>query len=121
AAREVDLGSGASAKVLGPAKEQIEALHKEWRKHVEKGKASDAATVAEYLDKSVFNLSSIVILVEAGQASGLLTGDALGDFILGSLEASGVVKPGGAIHVNVCKIPHHGSDRNVAPDLFERV
>lgn len=121
AAKAVDLDAGAKAKVLGPGEEQVETLHREWRKYVDKGTASDPATVAEYLDKSVLNLSSIVLLVEAGQQSVLLTGDARGDFILGSLEASGVVKPGEAIHVNIFKLPHHGSVRNVEPDLFERV
>jgi len=31
------------------------------------------------------------------------------------------VTPGATIHVDVFKLPHHGSENNAAPSLFERV
>ena len=49
----------------------------------------------------------------------LLTGDARGDKILEWLKAEGY--PEGKAHFDVLKLPHHGSDRNVSPEFFEKV
>jgi hypothetical protein len=69
----------------------------------------------------VFNLSSIVVVAEAGGKSILLTGDARGDDILDGLEAEGLLKKGGTVHFDVLKLPHHGSERNVETDFFRQV
>jgi len=61
------------------------------------------------------------VLAEAEGKRILLTGDARGDKILEGLEHAGVLKPKGTLHVDVLKMPHHGSDRNVAPAFFERI
>jgi glyoxylase-like metal-dependent hydrolase (beta-lactamase superfamily II) len=107
--------------VLAPSAERVQALREEWEEQLRRLRASaDEASVAAYIDKSVFNLSSIVCLVEAHERRMLLTGDARGDDILAALGAAGLMENGG-IAVDVFKLPHHGSDRNVAPDLFARV
>ena len=49
----------------------------------------------------------------------LLTGDARGDKILEWLKADGF--PEGKAHFDVIKLPHHGSDRNVSPEFFEKI
>jgi len=53
----------------------------------------------------------------------LLTGDARGDKVLEGLELNGLLKADGksTMHVDIFKVPHHGSDRNADPILFRRV
>lgn|GEM_PF-3464374 len=80
---------------------------------------------AEYADTSVFNLSSIVILAESTGQGGtmrrmLLTGDARGDHILEGLEAAKLLKDR-KCHVDLLKLPHHGSNRNLERDFFKSV
>jgi len=63
----------------------------------------------------------IIVLAEAAGKSILFTGDARGDKILEGLETVDLLKPGKGMHVDILKGPHHGSDRNVAPEFFERI
>ncbi|MGV1926567.1 hypothetical protein ACQZ6S_14815 [Agrobacterium tumefaciens] len=51
----------------------------------------------------------------------LLTGDARGDHILNGLEQSGAVATGAAHHLRLLEVSHHGSDRNVTKNYFERL
>jgi beta-lactamase superfamily II metal-dependent hydrolase len=51
----------------------------------------------------------------------LLTGDARGDHVLAGLEANGLLDDDGRIHVDLLKLPHHGSKNNVKKEFFERV
>jgi hypothetical protein len=74
-----------------------------------------------YVDRSVPNLSSIIVLAEAGGKSMLLTGDARGDKILEGLEQNRILPTGGTMHVNLLKVPHHGSANNLDDDFFERI
>jgi beta-lactamase superfamily II metal-dependent hydrolase len=88
-----------------------------------KGLATDKngkSLAAAFVDESVFNLSSIVVLAEAGKKKMLLTWDARGDDVLNALKTSGMLKSG-LIHVDLLKLPHHGSDRNVATEFFRAV
>jgi hypothetical protein len=120
--RKVDLDDDTSMLVIAPREDQIEGLRKEWAKQVKrmnKGEASPAE-LAEYLDKSPYNLSSIVCLARQGKRSMLLTGDARGDHILEALEAADATDAG-KLHVDVLKLPHHGSIRNVERDFFKRI
>lgn len=118
----VGLGDGLTLRVLAPRTDQIEGLRKEWREQMERlrKKQASPAQVAEYLDESPYNLSSIVCLAEHGDRRMLLTGDARGDHVLDALDAAGVTDQG-RIHVDVLKLPHHGSIRNVDEDFFERI
>jgi hypothetical protein len=50
----------------------------------------------------------------------LLTGDARGDDLLEGLEAAGLMQ-NGTCHVDVLKLPHHGSNRNVDRRFFQQV
>jgi beta-lactamase superfamily II metal-dependent hydrolase len=52
------------------------------------------AEMAAYLDKSVHNLSSIVVLVESQGKRILLTGDGRGDHTLEGLKAAKLLKSG---------------------------
>lgn len=73
-----------SISVIGPTKKEVEKLKKRWKKDLEKikKKEADKNAAAASLDTSVFNLSSIVCIAEAGGKSILLTGDARGDIVL---------------------------------------
>jgi hypothetical protein len=120
--RKVALDDATSVLVVSPRDDQIEGLRQEWIEQMRKIRAKEAgpAEVAEYLDDSPFNLSSIVVLVRQGSRSMLLTGDARGDHILSGLDAAGVTT-GGSVHVDVLKLPHHGSIRNLKDEFFARV
>lgn len=115
----VDWGDGLSLTVLGPDKRRLDDLHKKWDADVRKRQAAPAE-VAAYLDGSVYNLSSIVILAEAGGKRMLLTGDARGDDILAGLANAGLLQEE-PFHVDILKLPHHGSDRNVETDFFRKI
>ena len=81
----------------------------------ERARPADCAEIAAFVDKSVYNLSSIVVLVESQGKRLLLTGDGRGDHTLAGLEAAGLLDGEGRIDVDVLKLPHHGSVRNVEP------
>jgi hypothetical protein len=110
--------------VVGPSRSLLDNLQKKWDQLVEKkGTAKSAeveALVADYVDKSVYNLSSIVVMVECEGKRMLLTGDARGDYILEGLEGAGLLEDG-KIHIDLLKLPHHGSIRDVNDDFFERI
>jgi beta-lactamase superfamily II metal-dependent hydrolase len=120
----VDMGKGLTFTVVGPMLPEVKALqqkHMEWLRDTPAGKRAAAEALAAYVDKSVPNLSSIVVLAEVGTKRILFTGDARGDKILEGLEQASVVDAGGSIHVDVLKGPHHGSSNNVEPAFFERI
>lgn len=111
-------------RVVGPAKVEADALKAEWQEQVKQILANEAekrAEAASKLDKSVFNLASIVVVAELDGKRMLLTGDARGDKILDNLESSGLLDDDGKLHVDLLKMPHHGSDRNVDDEFFQRV
>lgn len=110
--------------VVGPSVTTLAALRVEWEDWLadrEAHVANGEPALAAFLDKSVPNLSSIQLLVEAAGARLLLTGDGRGDHLLLGLEEAGLLDARGRIHVDVFKLPHHGSDRNVDRALFERI
>ena len=120
---DVDLGRGLVATVVAPSTAQVQTLHREWDEIIRKKAEKPDETLveaAEYLDRSVFNLSSIVVLARAFDRTMLLTGDARGDHILESLRSAGLMKDG-KLHVSLFKLPHHGSIRNVEMDFFEGI
>lgn len=127
-AKPVRIGAagGMTFTVLGPAESRLEALRKEWDEQIRRqGLAVDAARAAAYADRSVFNLSSLVILAESPGKAGrqrrmLLTGDARGDHILEGLAAGGRMVED-RCHVDLLKLPHHGSNRNLERAFFETV
>ena len=106
---------GLELTVVAPAVEELETLRKFWKKLRKKD------ITAAYSDDSPYNLSSIVVLAEFGGRRILLTGDARGDLVLQGLDELGLLDADGAIHVDVLKLPHHGSRNNVEPEFFERV
>lgn len=116
---------GLDLTVLGPDEPNLAALQKDWDKKVKEllAKKSQAAQaeLAAYVDRSVYNLSSIVVLAKADGKTMLLTGDARGDFTLTALRKAGLLKGGKPLEVDLLKLPHHGSDRNVDQDYFDNI
>ena len=123
-ATPLKIGGDLQFTVLGPRRAELEALEDKWRKELPaliKKSGSQEAAAAEFLDTSVHNLSSVVVLARFGAVAPktmLLTGDARGDFILESL-AEAKLLTGGRIDVDVLKMPHHGSRRNISKAFFE--
>lgn len=117
------MGKGLKLTVAGPMQAELVALQKEHDEFLKKQKAGKATktALASFTDTSIANLSSLVLLAEAGKKRMLLTGDARGDKILEGLELAGLLKKDGSLHVDVLKMPHHGSDRNVEPVFFRRI
>ena len=125
---DVKRPDGLVLTVVGPSEAKLEALQKSWNKELaklKKGKPKEKAQAAAFIDNAVANLSSIIVLAQAKVGNKtrtmLLTGDARGDFVLSGLEAAGLLKQGGSMHVDVLKLPHHGSIRNVDTPFFERI
>jgi hypothetical protein len=125
--KKIDIGGGVKVTVVGPLKTELVALQKAHDKYLKKkkksGPAAAAALLAAYLDASVANLSSLVILVEKNQKRILFTGDARGDKILDGLRLTKLLgkKASDKIHVDILKVPHHGSANNVERAFFKKV
>jgi hypothetical protein len=111
--------------VVCPLRPQLEALQRDWNAKLralkEAKRAKEAAVLAAFLDDSVYNLSSIVCLAECEGKRILLTGDARGDHIIEGLKAAKLLGANDAIELDVLKLPHHGSDRNVDENFFETI
>jgi hypothetical protein len=110
--------------VIGPTQHELDDLREEWKKQLDKILAKDEAAAtasAAKLDRSVANLSSIVAIAESGGKTALLTGDARSDMILKWLGDTGRLDGAGKAHFDILKLPHHGSDRNVSLDFFQRI
>jgi len=110
------------AALICPDLPHLHALAAEWKSKTDGG----AAGLADYLDQSVYNLSSLVIVVRAsdpmhGAASMLLTGDARGDHILAGLAHAGLLDDDASAVFDLLKVPHHGSDRNLNAQFFRTV
>jgi hypothetical protein len=125
-AESIDMGRGLTFTVAGPMKREVEALrkkHDQWLRDLkDKGKSPPAA-LAAYVDKSVPNLSSLVLLAESGGKRILLTGDARGDKIIEGLQLVGLLREGddSTMHVDLLKVPHHGSSNNLERAFFKRI
>jgi hypothetical protein len=62
-----------------------------------------------------------MFLVEGKNRKILFTGDGSGDDIIEALTRNAMLDKQGKFHVDILKVPHHGSDRNVSPEFFNTV
>jgi hypothetical protein len=119
----IDAGCELKLTILGPSNERLTALQKDWMKKVKEAqkKAEEAgAQTVEYKDTSPPNLASLIVLATDGERKILLTGDGRGDYILEGIENAGLMEDG-KFPVDVLKVPHHGSIRDLDTDFFERI
>jgi hypothetical protein len=115
---------GADVTVLGPLQRRLDKLRDEWAKALKKStKEARQAALQELFvpkvkeDKSVPNLSSIVVLVETGGRKLLLTGDAHGDDVVEAWKELGLGDH--PARLDLVKMPHHGSIRNCTKSFVE--
>jgi len=111
--------------VVGPTKTNLDKLKEEWLKWLEtqEGRlATGDPFLAAMADQSKPNLSSIMLHVkdDTGKTA-LFTGDGRGDHLLQGLGEANLLSADDKLHVNVFKLPHHGSDQNVTKTFFTKV
>lgn len=104
---------GLDVTILWPSADRLIDLQDLWdREIVRKGWAVPASATAVEIDTAVTNLASVVMLLEKDGYKLLLTGDALGSDVVVGARAAGLLDDG-PLAVEVLKIPHHGSIRNL--------
>jgi hypothetical protein len=124
--RAIPIDESLSFIPLGPAEAELRSLEASWEISKKNGLADEASIAADYLNRTVPNLSSIVILAEITPPAGtavriLLAGDAGGDLILKGLKTAGLLSDDGKIHLDLLKVQHHGSNHSVDIDFFRNV
>ncbi len=110
--------------IIGPNEENLNKLRDEWHEWIRKNESKALTTDRELLhqmDRSVPNLSSIMFLLESEGKTILFTGDGRGDFILEGLQKANLLDNAGSLHVDIFKVPHHGSIRNTTQNFFRKV
>ena len=116
---------GATLKMVGPSQKNVERLRKMWKdwlaKHDKKEVNFGQYAELVAIDRSVSNLSSIMFLMEYDEKKAIFTGDGLGSDIVEMLSIKGMLNGNAKIHVDVLKVPHHGSERNVSKEFFDRI
>jgi hypothetical protein len=110
-------------KVVHPNAQRLRDLQIQWDADLKtaKDKGDNGVIIAALTDKSPFNLSSIVCIVEMNGKRILLTGDARADDILMGLKENDLLDGNGKAHFDILKMPHHGSDANMTPDFLEAI
>jgi len=121
----VPIADGLTFTILAPNAVQLKRLEDAFRAAKAEHGSNDAAVGADYLNNTVPNMSSIVVIAEAAVPRGktrrmLLSGDASGDVLIESLELAGLMKEG-RCHFDLMKVQHHGSSHSTTQEYFERV
>jgi glyoxylase-like metal-dependent hydrolase (beta-lactamase superfamily II) len=115
-------------RVVGPTLSNLEELQEEWEEWLEEH-ADDVTSgdpmLAAAADRSIPNLSSIMLLaqveVDSGTRTILFTGDGRGDHLLQGLRRAGLLDHSSTLHVDVLKVAHHGSERNSSRRFYRKV
>jgi len=111
--------------IVGPTETNLDNLKADWLAWLETHEgllATGDPFLAAMADQSKPNLSSIMLHVkdDTGKTA-LFTGDGRGDHLLQGLGQANLLGANGTLHVNLFKLPHHGSDRNVTKTFFKKV
>lgn len=110
--------------VVGPTQANLDALERDWIAWLdseENNILSDDPLLLANSDDTVPNLSSIMLLAKADNRTILLTGDGRSDHLLDGLRQVGLLDANERMHVDILKLPHHGSDRNITKTFFKKV
>jgi hypothetical protein len=129
----VTLG-GLKVTLLGPTKSNLDRMGRDWRAWLQKNTppagtasapegvaAAPDLTKAIAPDQSIPNRSSIMFVAECDERTMLLTGDGRGSDLVHGLIRRGLMAKDGVFHVDLLKVPHHGSARNVSRKFFSQV
>jgi beta-lactamase superfamily II metal-dependent hydrolase len=109
--------------IVGPTKENLKNLKIEWDKWLEKNEKEimeGTFDIQKMNDKSVPNLSSIMFLVKGNGRTILFTGDGRGDHLIDGLKEKNLLR-NEKFHVDVLKVPHHGSFHNTDASFYDVV
>lgn len=119
-----NIGHNCRIRVLNPDRGQLIGLRQKWDGVASQlsglSQAERRLVLARIAESSLANISSIVVHVRKQGKTMLLTGDARGDHVVSGMKRAGLL-PNGRAHVDIFKIPHHGSDRNVDTDFFRAI
>ncbi|MCG8369843.1 MAG: hypothetical protein MJA32_04945 [Proteobacteria bacterium] len=119
-----NVGHNTRIRVLNPDRGQLTGLQLKWDGQANRlGQLTPAQrriVLARLTEDSLANISSIVVHIRKAGRTMLLTGDARSDQVVSGLRNANLLS-GGKAHVDILKIPHHGSDRNVDTDFFRAV
>jgi beta-lactamase superfamily II metal-dependent hydrolase len=111
--------------IVGPSKQNLQDLRNKWFEWLDKYEGvimeGGDPSLAAMADRSIPNLSSIMIMIEAHDKTILLTGDGRGDHLLQGLDQTNLLNAEGNLHVDILKVPHHGSERNVTRKFFKAI
>ena len=111
--------------ILGPTQKNLDKLRKIWdswaRSHPQEGVTPKDYEALQVLDASISNLSSIMFMFESEGKKLLFTGDGLGRDVLEVLSEKNLLNSEGKLHVDILKVPHHGSERNVSEQFFDTI
>lgn len=110
-------------QIIGPTKRNLDKLKEEWKNWINKNERNlnSVVELVQILDKSIPNLASIMLLVEIKNRKILFTGDGIGQDIIKLLAKNAMLDESGRFHVDILKVPHHGSDRNSTLEFFNTV
>ena len=115
-------------RVVGPTLDNLDELQEQWEDWLEEhadDMASGDPQLAAEADRSVPNLSSIMLWAQVEIDSMawtiLLTGDGRGDHLLQGLRRASLLDHCSNLHVDVLKVAHHGSERNASRRFYRKV
>jgi hypothetical protein len=122
----IPIDQGLTFTILAPHESELQNLEDSWKVSKKSAGVNGESIAADYLNRTVPNLSSIVVLAEARDETGkrkriLLAGDAGGDLILKGLKTAGFLDEEGKIHLDLLKVQHHGSNHSVDIEFFRKV
>ena len=146
----LDPASPLGIRVIGPSQKDLEILRKYWKNWLANpDNAGSVDKLEAWLEdnegpippgfgvsiddelghrKSVTepNLASLMLLLEEPKAGGgttrvIMTGDGHCDDVLAGLTQHGQLADGSGIHVDVLKVPHHGSEHNLNRAFAKRI
>ena len=106
--------------IVAPNQTNLQNLKQEWLDWLEE-QEEEAPVRGMRADTRVPNLSSIMFLAKADGKSVLMTGDGRGDHLLDGLQQAGLLDAAGRLHVDVLKLPHHGSRHNISKEFLQAV
>ncbi len=105
-------------QVLGPTERNLESLQQAWLEWLEQQGSKDLLAPS---DQTVPNVSSLMFLARVDEKKILLTGDGRSDDLVEGLRKAGLTDSQDCMHVDILKLPHHGSLRNISRDFFYKV
>jgi beta-lactamase superfamily II metal-dependent hydrolase len=139
---------GMKLTVLSPTPERMRKLAAQWKDVLEdEGLTSDAKTLAKLkaitkyrpedalghinveklaeadadVDTTAANGSTITLLAEYDGKTALLAGDAWASVLVSGLQHLNAERKTNRVELDVLKVPHHGSVRNMSQELLEQI